>query len=187
MKEVLYATGNNVKFQQAQEVCVAAGIKLIQHGLNVPEIQSEEAEPIALDKAKKAYQLFKQPLVVSDDSWSIPALNGFPGAYMKSMNHWFTAEDWLRLTAGLTDRRIFVTQIAVYYDQTGPQLFSSSIEGLLLTDARGVSPHPHSSVTSFDGGQHSTAEFHERGESAASQIRSVWHDFAEWYGTHHKQ
>ncbi len=181
MKAVLYATGNNVKFRQAEHVCDEFGIILIQHGLDVPEIQSEEALPIALDKAQKAYDLCKQPVVISDDSWVIPGLNGFPGPYMKSMNHWFSVDDWLRLTASLTDRRIILTQIAVYQDINGPRLFSSTIEGMLLPKARGSSTYAHSSITSFDGGEHSNAEFHARTESAATHLKNVWHDFAEWY------
>lgn len=186
MHKVLYATGNKVKFNQARHVCDEFNITLIQHDLDVPEIQSENATAIAMDKAEKAYNLFQQPLIISDDSWAIPGLNGFPGPYMKSMAHWFRLEDWLRLTAALTDRRVILTQVAVYQDADGPILFSSKIEGVILTEARGVSTYAHNSIFSFDGGTHSNAEFHERGEPAATHVKNVWHDFAVWYIKYNK-
>jgi XTP/dITP diphosphohydrolase len=185
MIEILYATGNKIKFQLAHEICNKFEITLTQHGLDVPEIQGEDGEAIAMDKAAKAYAKFQKPLVISDDNWIIPGLNGFPGPYMKSMNDWFTADDWLRLTRQLSDRRIILRQICVYQDGDNQHVFTYDMEGLLLTDARGVSPHPHSAITSFDGGKHSNAEFHEQSKSAASHRQTAWHDFAEWYRKSH--
>jgi non-canonical purine NTP pyrophosphatase (RdgB/HAM1 family) len=186
MSEVLYASGNKVKFRQAQEVCKTFGITLIQDSLNVPEIQGEIAEPIARDKAEKAFAKFQRPVIISDDSWIIPGLNGFPGAYMKSVNDWFTVGDWLHLTRPLKDRRIILRQIVVYQDENGQHLFSCNIEGIILLEARGDSAdRPSSAITSFDNGKHSNAEFEERSESPTANLPSVWHDFAEWYSKNH--
>lgn len=185
MTEIIYATSNIAKFQHADHVCGQFNIQLLQDGLDVPEIQGEDGAEIALDKATKAYAKLNKPVVISDDNWIIPGLNGFPGAYMKSMNHWLGPKDWLRLTKPLADRRIILRQITVYQDRHGQQLFSYDMEGLLLPEARGVSDYAHSSITSFDGGKTSNAEHHERGKSAARHRHSVWHDFAEWYNTNH--
>lgn len=180
MQKFLYATGNNVKFRQARDVCGTFGIELEQATLKVPEIQGEEVEPVARDKAEKAFAKFGKPVIISDDAWMIPGLKNFPGPYMKSMNDWFTPADWLRLTDGLIDRRIILRQIAVYQDSRVQKLFSTDIEGLLLREARGKSPYAHSTVTSFDGGLHSDAEFQERSENATQNHRTAWHDLAEW-------
>jgi len=61
---------------------------------------------------------------------------------MKSINDWFTPEDWLRLTSDLTDRTIILRQIVVYQDKHGQQLFSVDIPGMLLREAQGTSPYP---------------------------------------------
>lgn len=181
MKQITYVTGNATKFHQASVACQQAGIELQQTKLDIPEIQSETGEPVARDKAAKAFAILQQPLVVSDDSWMIPGLNNFPGPYMKSINDWFTVEDWLRLTAQLTDRSIILHQIVIYQDSEGQQLFTVDIPGILLREARGKSPFPHSTITSFDNGLHSNAEYHEKGESAAQYHHNPWHDFAAWY------
>lgn len=181
MSDILYATGNNIKFHQAVQTCKDFGINFKQANLKVPEIQGEDSIVIAKDKAAKAFNKFKHAVVISDDSWSIPGLKGFPGPYMKSINDWFSVDDWLHLTQPLTDRRIIVKQIVIYQDETGQQVFSCDIEGILLREARGKSPYSHSTITSFDGGKQANAEFHERGLSAPAPERDVWHDFAEWY------
>lgn len=186
MQKVLYVTGNSIKFHMAQTVCQEFGIDVEQGTFDADEIQGEDGERIARDKAQKAFDHFKQPIVVCDDNWIIPGLKGFPGPYMKSINAWFTPDDWLRLTSALDDRRVILRQIAVYQDKDGQKVFVADLEGILLREARGESPYPHSAVTSFDGGKTSNAEHHERGESAAQGRRNTWHDFAEWWVKRHQ-
>jgi inosine/xanthosine triphosphate pyrophosphatase family protein len=183
---LLYATGNTIKFKQALQACEDNGVQLIQTLLDIPEIQSDDGIEIAKDKAEKVFDQLQKPVVVSDDTWSVPGLRGFPGAYMKSVDHWLNEEDWLRLTLPLKDRRIILRQIVVYKDVNVEKVFSFDLEGILLTDIRGKSPFPHSCITSFDGGQHSVGEFHERNEQAVRDQRHVWHDFAEWYSKAHE-
>jgi inosine/xanthosine triphosphate pyrophosphatase family protein len=181
MRELLYVTGNAVKFLQAQTVCEPLGITLRQTGLKIHEIQAENGEPVACDKASKAFADLQKPLVISDDSWNIPGLKGFPGPYMSSINKWFTPRDWLRLTNDLADRTIILHQIVVYQDDKVQKVFAVDMPGILLHEARGKSPYAHSTITSLDGGKHSDAEYHERNESATPTHRTAWHEFADWY------
>lgn len=184
MQPVLYVTSNYIKFHLAKTVCGQFDVPMERTTVeNVHEIQAETGEPVARDKAEKVFAALKRPIVVSDDSWIIPGLRGFPGPYMKSMNDWFTAADWMHLTAPLEDRRIILRQVIVYQDAERQKMFTIDLEGTLLREPRGESPYPHSTITSFDGGQHSNAEFHERGESAAQSKPTAWHAFAEWFAS----
>lgn len=185
MRTVLYATGNAIKFDQARHACREFGITLTQSKLAVPEIQGTDPELIARDKAQKAYEKFQQPLVTSDDSWSIPGLNGFPGAYMRDVNEWFSVQNWLALTRDLTDRRIILRQTIVYQDESGQQVFYKDIEGVLLKQPRGKSDFAHAHITSIDGGKTSTAESHATGKAAGNDLPNAWHEFAEWYSNIH--
>lgn len=187
MSELLYVTGNKVKVRVANEVCGGFGITLAQHALDVPEIQGEDGEAIARDKAAKAFDLVKQPVIISDDSWFIPALKGFPGAYMKSVNFWFTPQDWLDLMRSKDDRTIILRQYVVYQDSAVQQQFYVDITGELLHEVRGKGSHTHDSITSFDGGHTSIAEADQLEQSAitSSNNRTSWHLFSEWYTTYH--
>lgn len=183
MRPLLYATGNTDKFRQAQLVCSQAGIELIQDSLEVPEIQGEDPEVIARDKAQKAFAKFQKPVIVSDDSWQVHGLRGFPGPYMKSVSKWFSVDDWLNLTRPLTNKQASVRQIVVYQDQAGQQLFSLELPAVLIDEARGSSHNAFDCITSFDNGAHTVAEVNSQGRSALGHLPSVWHDFAEWYST----
>ncbi|HSX43548.1 MAG TPA: non-canonical purine NTP pyrophosphatase [Candidatus Saccharimonadales bacterium] len=184
MKELIYITANEMKFRQAARTCEQFGVALQQGTLDIPEIQAETGEPVARDKAAKAFAQLQHPLLVSDDSWMIPGLGGFPGPYMKDVNHWFRVDDWVRLTAPLTDRRIMLHQVVVYQDAHKQKAFAVDIEGELLLKPRGEKPiFPHTTLVSFDGGQHSIAEHHEQGNIASLHHRNPWHDFAEWYNS----
>jgi XTP/dITP diphosphohydrolase len=183
MKPLLFVTGNAVKFRTASTICSQLGVQLKQISMDIPEIQAHDGETVARDKALRIFEEFQKPLIISDDTWMITGLKNFPGPYMKFVNEVFTAEDWLRLTGQLTDRRIILRQYVVYQDKHRQQLFHSDLEGVLLKEIRGEGPYPHTSITSFDGGKTTIAETIEQNKSAvaAAGQRTSWHDFCEWY------
>lgn len=183
MHPLIFPTGNEVKFRLANIVCSAQGITLERLQVDIPELQAETGEEVCRDKALRAFEILRKPLVVNDDSWVIPGLGGFPGPYMKSMNIWFTSEDWLRLTKDLSDRRIILRQVVTYQDETRQKTFTRDVEGILLSEIRGQSPFTHTPLASFDGGKTTIAEVHAAGKPAVEGKRTAWHDFAEWFAT----
>lgn len=64
-----------------------------------PEIQGDPEE-IIKHKLKKAYEIFKHPVLVDDVSVNMEALNGFPGPYMKDFWKCFTPEEMGKKFAG---------------------------------------------------------------------------------------
>ena len=183
MKSLLYATGNAIKFRLADSVCQTFDLSLQQISMDIPEIQAHSGEEVARDKVLRMFEALQKPVVISDDSWMIPALKDFPGPYMKFFNGMFTAEDWLRLVEPLSDRRIILRQVVAYQDKHQQQLFYTDIEGVLLTEIRGRAPFPHMSITSFNSGKTSLAEDNQEEKSSISKAvtRTSWHDFCEWY------
>jgi non-canonical purine NTP pyrophosphatase (RdgB/HAM1 family) len=177
---IVFATSNEFKFNHAVHMIEPYGIELIRKHVDLEEIQAD-GETICRRKADQAFAELQHPVIVNDDSWSIPGLKGFPGAYMKYMNEWLTSEDWLRLTSTLKDRRIFLEQHIVYQDAEGQHYFYEPIEAQLLTEIRGSHKYGHIAIASFDG-IHSVAELHNAGKPAHSLDKaSAWKPFAEWY------
>jgi non-canonical purine NTP pyrophosphatase (RdgB/HAM1 family) len=182
MKQLLFATGNPDKFITAQHTCEQYGIQLVQLSTNLTEIQEEDAEKVALNKAAKAFEVVQKPIVITDDSWSFYGLNGFPGVYMHSINKWFSPEDFLRLTSGLEDRRVVLTQCLVYIDDQKQKVFRTQTTGTLLKEARGTSKYSHDQVISLagDNGQ-SIAEAYDKAKNKSTRKSArVWHYLAEW-------
>ncbi len=191
MEKIHFVTGNAEKIEIAKVVCEQDGIVVEPVTLAVDEIQGEDPEIIVSDKAKRAYIQLEMPLVVSDDTWNIPALNGFPGPYMKSINHWFTPEDFLRLMDGIVDRTVILHQYLAFTDVDVVKVFRNDIPGKIIEETRGYNKKsPNMSVTALDADNGKTiAEVFELGQEAVIERyrrrRDVWHDFVEWYSHSH--
>ena len=85
MKQITFVTGNSRKFEEASSVLQQYGVTVEQLQLDIDEIQHHDPLEITKAKACAAYQKAGRPVVVNDTSWKIPALNGFPGGYMKDV------------------------------------------------------------------------------------------------------
>ena len=184
MSSVLYATSNPTKFRTANSVCSKEDVHLKQITIDIPEVQSNNPEEVARDKAHRAFEVIQQPLIISDDSWFIFGLNSFPGPLMKYIDETLTSKDWLRLTKDLEDRRVVVRQVIVFQDSPEhQQLFYTDVEGILLKEIRGNHNYSMMSLVSFDDGATSVAESlaKERSALAATDKRTSWHDFCQWY------
>lgn len=182
MSKVIFSTGNWHKAAHATEVCESYGIDLVQNKLEIDEIQSEDGEKIVIDKVNKAYEILQEPVVVSDDSWSITGLNGFPGPYMKSMNHWLSVEDFLRLTEHLENREIFLIGYLAYKDKNTTKVFVQKREAYLLRVPKGEG-HSSGNIISFKGDNDmSINEVYNSDVSHKDrEVAKIWHEFSVWY------
>lgn len=189
MDTIFFATGNKEKMLIAQTVCSKFDIKVEQGIIEVDEIQGEDPIFIVKDKARRAYEGLSKPVVVSDDSWDIPALSGFPGPYMKSINKWFQPEDFIKLMDGKKDRQIILHQYLAYYDGKILKTFKNDIYGKIINKPRGKNDRsPNMTVTELDHDNGKTiAEVFEQGvEAVVARYltrRDAWHEFAEWYSS----
>ncbi len=187
MKAIHFATTNQEKIQIAQTICSTADIVVNSVALEIDEIQGEDPEAIVRDKAQRAYEQLGMPVVVSDDSWDIRALRGFPGAYMKSINYWFRPDDFLRLMNGVEDRRITLHQHLAYTDGNVTRVFKNDITGKIIEQARGENKKsPSMTITALDtdDGKTLAEVFEQNPEAIALRGNSrpdVWHEFINWY------
>ncbi len=181
--KLIFATGNYDKYFTAEQQLGEFGIKLSQESIKIDEIQVDDIkdiESIVRDKATRAYYLLKKPLLVSDDSWEIPALKGFPGPYMHSINDWFSAEDFLRLTKDLEDRSVFLVQNVAYQDDNVMQTFTKRIPGVLLPEIRGSNAKPNELIISLTSDGKSLAEIYVENRKALSNADTVWPEVGAW-------
>jgi non-canonical purine NTP pyrophosphatase (RdgB/HAM1 family) len=183
MPELTFVTGNAEKFHIAESVFRHHGITLAQGTFDTPEIQEEDAEKIIVDKVAKAFAAAGKPVVVNDDSWAIPGLRGFPGPYMKSVAHWFSADDFLNLTCSLSDRRVVLSQRIAYKDSKTQKIITLEYTGTLLTEARGSYGTGWQKVITMPGDEGmSVAEMYDRGISGMDrEVAEGWQAFIAWY------
>lgn len=188
MQQITFVTSNNEKFKAAAIICKSAGIDLLRNSIDIDEIQGDDPEHIVRDKVEKAFLACgsEQPVVVVDDSWEIPALGGFPGAYMKYVNQWFRPDDFLRLMSGITDRRAIMHQYLAYKDKQETVIFSTDIPGAMVTKQRGSHKETSATVIALDVDKGRTiAEIYEDGIEKNQQRYKdrgdAWYTFSAWF------
>ncbi|HTE21771.1 MAG TPA: non-canonical purine NTP pyrophosphatase [Candidatus Limnocylindria bacterium] len=182
MKTILFATDNDRKIGEAKAACRDFGIDIRQIKLEIDEIQSHDPLKISLHKASRAFELAEKPVVITDTSWNIPALSGFPGGYMKEVADWFTPEDFLTLLAGKQDRRVSFTETIVYKDSRQTKTFSKEFWGEFADKPRG-SGLSIEQVAVFDG--KTIGEKRGQGKFSHEPKEYVWYDFAKWFSANH--
>lgn len=104
MKEIIFITGSDLKFDVAKKSVLGSDLKLVQQKLETPEIQSMDVKEVAYFSAKWASEELQKAVAVTDAGFYIEALNGFPGPFIKWMNKWLSAEDFLNLMKGKKNR-----------------------------------------------------------------------------------
>lgn len=176
-KSIVFVTGNNRKVGEARQSCDLFNIEVVQKTVAIDEIQNSIAQKISEHKAKMAFAELKVPLVVTDTFWSIPALNGFPGAYMKEVTEWFKPQDFINLMADKTDKRIMFSENIVYIDEGQVKHFSKEFWGTIVSP-RGVGLSIEE-VSEFEGS--TLGERREQGGYSHKPEDYVWYDFAKWY------
>jgi len=165
-KGLAFVSGTPNELHDVQVACEPYEIAVEPLQLPLDEIQSENPEDIALTKAKQAYRLAGQPVIVSTDFWNIPSLHGFPGAYMAAVSRWLTPDDVLAMLQDKSDRSICRTHTVAFYDGKRQKTFSQNYWGRLAqpTQDDAVSERLEQLISMNDAAQD-----------------DVWKEFAKWF------
>ncbi len=130
-REIYLITWNKKKFNEIS-INLGSGVKLIQHDLDTPEIQTTSLLEISKDKALKAFAEIKKPLIVDDSGVFFENYFEFPGAMAKHMfkSLWF---EWFKrlLAEESTSNKWYMMTVISYMDETlkEPLQFIWKIEG----------------------------------------------------------
>ncbi len=167
---------------QAEACLKTYDIEVVSKDVEVIEIQSHDPLDIVKHKVISAYQITQEPVVVCDHFWSFHALNGWPGGYMKDMNHWLDEKDFLNLMKDKKDRRVTFTE-AISYTADGirTEVFTAQFSGAVVTAAKGTGYVPAERVIVFDGQTKTIAEQIDAGHDSRNMNDSAWHMFGSWY------
>lgn len=174
-----YITANNDKIFFAKKGLEPLGITFKTKKLELLEIQSSSIEEIALHKAEQSFAILGTPVFVTDEGWSIPALNGFPGAYMKYMNEWLSPQDYLHLMENHSNKTI-IKSVALYYvDSKNMRCFTATYEGKFIDSIQG-NGFSAMRVVSMTNDRKSVAECIEEGINPFEDS-GFWKEFGMWY------
>ena len=182
MKSILFATGNSRKISEANTTLKPFGVEVEPVHVYINEIQHLDSTEIAKAKAVSAYNEAGESVIVSDTSWEIPALGGFPSGYMKDVSYWWTADNWLDIMENQQDKRIFCLEHVAYFDGQELKHFVERYEGRFIDEPRGRIDE----TESFERvvilyGEETMAEQLARGENAsAGETLRHWERLGTW-------
>lgn len=183
MKTILFATGNSRKISEARATLAPFLIDVEPVKISIDEIQHADTAEITKAKAKAAYAVTGHPVVVSDTSWAIPALNGFPGGYMKDIATWWRVNNWLDVMRPLDDKRIYCLEHVAYYDGNELQHFEQRYEGRFIDEPRGREHDAESfeQVVILYGDKTMAEQLAGGDIASAGEVLGHWQQFGEWY------
>lgn len=182
MKRILFATGNQRKITESTATLAPLGIEVEPVRVAIDEIQHHDPAEITKAKARAAYAVLGKPVVVSDTSWAIPALGGFPGGYMKDVSIWWTAENWLDIMRTQSDKRLLCLEHVAYCDGTNVQHFEQVYEGRFINEARGREDDAEAieRVVIMYGDKTMAEQLAGGDIASAGEELGHWRQFGEW-------
>lgn len=193
--KITYVTTNIGKVQSLQRHLGPCGIEVMHKSIELPEPRSTDVQLIAEHKARWAYKILQEPLVVLDAGFYIHSLKGFPGAFVNSVLETIGLEGILTLVRE-KDRACEFRECLAYIDdpQTEPQCFTSSIRGTLAEQERGVmQKHLWSKLGLIFVPPHTNRTL---AEMSPEEYAAYWQEhprdscqdqFGKWYSSREKQ
>ena len=136
MKEILFASGNRHKADEAKKIFSRSGIRIKWAKISLLEPDFESLREISEHKALDAFRKLDKPAIVEDTGIYFSAYKNFPGQYAKRMFLSLGFEGLLKLLEGKERKAHFATT-ACYYD--GKKLLCSTgkLYGKILESPEG--------------------------------------------------
>lgn len=130
---MIFATSNHQKLKEFESIL---GIKLNHSDLDLDEIQSVDVEEVAIHKAKQAYELLKEPVIVEDTGLYLEELNGLPGALIKFFVKKLTLEQICSL---IKENRSATAVICIaYFNGQELKTFKGETKGEIAKEPKGT-------------------------------------------------
>lgn len=133
LMKIIFATENSNKLREAREIL---NMDIDSSSIEIDEIQAVDASKVAMEKAKRAYEILKKPLIVEDTGLYFKKFGNFPGALVKWMIKGMGRDNIAKYFHGL---EATAECCVCFYDGKEMKIFSGSVEGHMAENARGES------------------------------------------------
>lgn len=165
MKKLTFITGN---VNKAKYLNAYFHMPVEHINLDLNELQSLDLEKIVADKAQRAYEIVKSPVLVEDVSLVFNSLNGLPGPFIKWFLESLGNEGLCRLLDTHEDKKVTAIVSFALCDENGVHVFSGKTEGTLSENPRGQNGFGWDAVFIPDGHRKTFAEMTDDEKHAIS-------------------
>ena len=141
-QDIYFITSNKKKYESLKKQLGAIGVTLKQQIYDFDEGRELSIEAVAkykLAQAKKAFP--NKKIIVDDRGFFIPALNGFPGPFVKLLLDSFSYKGLIKLMANEKDRRAIFSYAVAYYDGKKDKVLVANEVGFITNKPKGTNLH----------------------------------------------
>ncbi|NOZ78809.1 MAG: non-canonical purine NTP pyrophosphatase [Acidobacteria bacterium] len=131
---LVFVTSNLGKLREAEEVL---GVTLEHQALDLVEIQSLELREIVRDKARRAYERVRRPVLVEDTSLEVVGMGGFPGPLVRWLLVSVGPAGIARIAHAFADPRAIVRCMACAFDGQEEVYGLGVVRGMIAGAPRG--------------------------------------------------
>jgi XTP/dITP diphosphohydrolase len=180
MQPLYFITGNGMKASEARDILARFGIAIEQKMLDIPEIQEKDAELVALEKVKHAFNIVKKPLFVEDTGLYIKAMNGYPGTLIKHFFDSIGPRGLLDFLRG-KDRSAEALTVIAFCDSKGDaRTFRGLVRGKISDRVTKGYAFAWDTIFIPEGHDRTYAELGTAEKNRISQRRLALENFAKW-------
>lgn len=167
MLDIIFVTGSQHKLIEAERIL---RLPLQQRLIDLEEIQAVEVEKVVEHKARSAYQLLKQPVIIEDTGLYIQHWNGLPGALIKWFMERVGAEGICEMLRANTQRAAYAKTIVALFDGS-LHLFEGVVEGSIAVSPVGSQGFGWDSIFIPNGSAQTFAQMRPEEKDAFSMRR----------------
>jgi len=184
--EIIFVTKNKWKFEEVREMLRGSGIRLVQRGMELDEIQDKDVEKVAARKAQDAYFILNKPVLAEDTGLYIKAMNGYPGSLIRHFFYSIGPQGIIDFLKG-NDREATAATALAYCDSEGLHSFTGEVSGTVSRQIKGTSRFDWDCIFVPEGHEETYGEMKVSHKNNISQRRKALDGFVTWFCSREKR
>lgn len=166
-KQITFVTNTEAKAREAQAI-LGNDFEVTHKKIDLDELQAVYPKDVIAAKAREAFSIIKEPVLVEDTSYHLVGMKDLPGAFV----HWFLdpkeKQNGCKLICdmmkGIPDKRAFAISTICYYDGEKMAIFEGRVNGTIPNDPQGENGFGWDFIFIPDGNSQTFSQMGMRGK-----------------------
>lgn len=134
---VYFLSSNKYKIAEVQAILNSETISVLPRNEKINEIQSNDMEEIAIDKAIKAFMNIGRPVIVEQTGLLLRDFGNLPGGLTQIFWDSLEADNFARYFSATETALVVAKTVIAYCDGRTIKTFEGEIEGRIVSPPRG--------------------------------------------------
>jgi XTP/dITP diphosphohydrolase len=182
--QLRFLTKNPGKFGELEKLLDGSKYSLLQDDTEIHELQTENMDVLARDKALRAFQIIGRPLIIDHTGLQFDLLNGFPGGLTSVFYDKLKSEGISELIGNSKNRGVTAVTLIGYCDGRNIHTFRGEVRGVICLAPRGAGGFQWDTIFIPDGFSETFAELGDK-KNEISMRRLAFDKFADFLRVAH--